>query len=76
MAKTIGELKDSVLRADESTWFTVGDKEKLEEIHATVMELRELIKTVEPFLDSFMGSGGASKSPMNMILGSLMGGGR
>jgi hypothetical protein len=56
------------------TGFTHADRKLLIELHATVMELKALVAQAEPFLDSFLGGGGASKNPMNAIFGALMGG--
>lgn len=52
------------------------EAEMLTEIVTELRELKKLVSQAEPFLDSFMGAGGAPKSPLNMIMGSLMGGGR
>lgn len=62
--------------------FTEIDREKLNEIHAAVGELKELIEEVKPLLESagpmlesmFGGNSGKPASPMSMIMGSLMGG--
>jgi len=66
----IGEL----IMPTGKTVFTHDDRKLLVELHATVTELKALVVQAEPFLDSFLGGGGAPKSPMNAIFGALMGG--